>query len=66
MGFSFYHLGHAPGVGLRRAEGAQGVIILFFRTSHVAVKFSLYGQTGDLGVRLKGQISLNFSYKVNF
>ena len=24
------------------------------------------GQTGDLGVRSKGQISLNFSYKVNF
>ena len=24
------------------------------------------GQTGDLDVRSKGQIALNFSYKVNF
>ena len=30
------------------------------------VKFSPKGQTGDLGMRSKGQISLNFSYKVNF
>ena len=30
------------------------------------VKFLPYGQTGDLGVRSKGQISLNFNYKVNF
>ena len=45
----------------------------FFKHGHVAyqidgddeqnrtqVKFSYYGQTGDLGVRSKGQISLNF------
>ena len=30
------------------------------------VKFSSYGQTGDLGVRSKGQISLNFGYHINF
>ena len=30
------------------------------------VKFSLYSQIGDHGVRSKGQISLNFSDKVNF
>ena len=29
------------------------------------VKISPWGKTGDLGVRSKGQISLNFSYKVN-
>ena len=50
----------------------------FFKHGHVAyqieeddkqnrmqVKYSSYGQTGDLGVRSKGQISLNFSYHVN-
>ena len=53
-------------------EGS-GVIKTFFKHGHVAlqidgddeqnrmqVKFSSYGQTGDLGVRSKGQISLNF------
>ena len=34
--------------------------------NRMQVKFSSYGQTGDLGVRSKGQISLNFSYHVNF
>ena len=29
------------------------------------VKFSSKGQTGDLGVRSKGQISLNLGYHVN-
>ena len=51
----------------------------FFEHGHVAnqidgddeqnkmqVEVSPYGQTGDLGVRSKGQISLNFSYKVNY
>ena len=75
-GFSFCHLGHAPGVGL----GALGVprgVNFFFKHGHVAyqidrdeeqnkmqVKFSSYGQTGDHGVRSKGQISLNFGYHV--
>ena len=35
-------------------------------TSRMQVKFSSLGQTGDLGVRSKGQISLNFSLHVNF
>ena len=30
------------------------------------VKFSSEGQTGDLGVRSKDQIFINFSYHVNF
>ena len=30
------------------------------------VKFSSWDQTGDLGMRSKGQISLNFGYHVNF
>ena len=32
----------------------------------IQVKISTLGQTGDLGVRSKGQISLNFGYHVNF
>ena len=34
--------------------------------NRMQVEFSSYGQTGDLGVRSKGQISLNFGYHVNF
>ena len=59
--------------------GAQGGQKLFyFKHGHVAyqidgdveqnrmqVNFSSYGQTGDLWVRSKGQISLNFDYQVN-
>ena len=33
--------------------------------NRMQVKFPSYGQTGDLGVRSKGQISLNFDYHVN-
>ena len=32
----------------------------------IQVKLSSYGQTGDLEVESKGQISLNFNNKVNF
>ena len=32
--------------------------------NRMQVKFSFYGQTGDLGVRSKGQISLHFSSKI--
>ena len=52
---------------------------IFFKHGHVAyqinrddeqnktqVKFSSWGQTGEIGVRSKGQISLNFGYHVNF
>ena len=35
------------------------------KQNRMQVKFSPYGQTGDLGVRSKGQISLNFGYHVN-
>ena len=70
--FSFCHLGHAPGVVLWGAGSAQGgQKIFFFKHGHVAyqidgddernkmqVKFSSYGQTGE--------ISLNFGYHVNF
>ena len=34
-GFSFCRLGHAPGVGLRGAGGAQGSVF-FFKHGHVA------------------------------
>ena len=34
-GFSFCHLGHAPGVGLWGAGGAQGVKKNFFKHAHV-------------------------------
>ena len=64
-GFSFWCLGHALGVGLWDAGGAQ-VVKIIFKHGHVAyqideddeenrmqVKFSLYGQTCDLGVRSK-------------
>ena len=33
--------------------------------NRMQVKFSSYCQTGDLGVRSKGLISLNFDYHVN-
>ena len=59
--------------------GGTFFFFFFFKHGHVAyqidaddeqnkmqVKFSSYGQTGDLGVRSKGQISLNFSYHVHF
>ena len=35
-GFSFCHLGHAPGFGLIGAGGAQGVNLFFFKHGHVA------------------------------
>ena len=34
--------------------------------NRMQVKVSFRGQTGDLGVRLKDQISLNFGYHVNY
>ena len=33
--------------------------------NRMQVKFPSYGQTDDLGVMSKGQISLNFDYHVN-
>ena len=35
------------------------------KQNRMQVEFSPYGQTGDLGVRSKGQISLNFYFHVN-
>ena len=65
-------------MGLWGAGGADGVIF-FFKHGHVAyqidgddkqhrmqVKFLPKGRTGDLEVRSKGQISLNFGYHGNF
>ena len=81
MGFSFCNLGYAPGEALWSAGGAQWgqkIFYFFFKHGHLAyqiggddeqnrmqVKSSSLGQTGDLGMRSKGQISLNFDYHVN-
>ena len=75
-GFLFCCLGHAPWSGLRGTGGAQGVNKFFFKHGHVAyqidgddeqnkmqVKFSSQGQTGDLGARSKGQISLTCQFQ---
>ena len=63
-------------MGLWGTEGAQGVKKNFFKHGHVAyqidgddkqnrvqVTFSSSGQTGDLGVRSKGQISLTCQFQ---
>ena len=36
------------------------------KQNRIQVKFSSYGQTGDLGVRSKAQTSLNLGYHANF
>ena len=59
-------------------EVPRGSKNIYFEHGHVAyqiygddeqnrmqVNFSCKGQTGDLGVRSKGQISVNFGYHVN-
>ena len=76
MVYLFCRLGHAPGVGLWGTGGTQGVKQYFFKHGHVAnqidgndeqnkiqVTFSSYGQTGDLGARPKGQISLTCQFQ---
>ena len=76
MGFLFCCLGHAPGVGLWGTGGTQGVKQFFFKHGHVAyqidgddeqnkmqVTFSSQGQTGDLGARSRGQISLTCQFQ---
>ena len=59
-GFLFCHLGHAPGVELWGAGGAQGVKKIQIdgddEQNRMQLKFSSKGQTGDLGVRSKGHI----------
>ena len=75
-GFLFCCLAHAPWVGLRGTGGALGVNNFFFKQCHVAyqidgddeqnkmqVTFSSRGQTGDLGARSKGQISLTCQFQ---
>ena len=76
--FLFFHLGHVPGIRLLGAGVAQGVkIYIFFKHGHVAyqidgddeqnkmlVKFLPWDQTGDFGVRSKGQKSINFGNHV--
>ena len=37
-----------------------------YERKRIQVKCSSYGQTGDLGMGSKGQISLKFNCKVNF
>ena len=77
-GFIFCRLSCALGVVLWGAGCPGGQKLFYFKHGHVAyqidrdveqnrmqVKFLSYGQTGDLGVRSKGQISLNFDYQVN-
>ena len=79
-GYSFCRLGHVQEVRLWGAAGAQGVKYYFISnmvnwhinskgmTSRTECKYNfylLYGQTSDLGVRKKGQISLNFDYYIN-
>ena len=74
-GFSRCCLGHAPGVGLW-GLGCPGGQFFFFKHGHVAyqideddeknrmqVKYSSWGQTGDLGARSKGQISLTCQFQ---
>ena len=76
--FSFCCLGHAPGVGLWGDGVPRGSKIILFQTWSCAyqidgddeqngtqVKFLSYDQTVDLGLRSKGQISLNFDYHFN-
>ena len=71
--------GSCPRVGTLGHWGVQGgQKFIFLKHGHVVyqidgddeqnrlVKFSSSGQTGDLWVRSKGLISLNFGYHVNF
>ena len=79
-GFSFCPLGHAPGVGLWGAGGAQGVKKKFFfqtwscgisnqrgwQAEQNASKIFILGSNWWPWGEVKGQISLNFGYHVNF
>ena len=80
-GFSLCPLGHAPGVGLGGAGGAQGVKFFFFfqtwscsisnrrgwRAEQNASKIFILGSNWWPWGKVKGQISLNFGkYHVNF
>ena len=69
-------MGHAPGVGLWGTGVPRGSNNFFFKHGHVAyqidgddeqnkmqVQFSSWRQTGDLGARSKGQISLTCQFE---
>ena len=68
MGFLFFSLGHAPGEGL----GGAGVKY-FSKHGHVAYQIeggwlennTSKGLTGDLMMGSKGQIIINFNFKVS-
>ena len=77
-GFSFCRLSYEPGVVLWGAGRPGRQKLFYFKHGHVAyqidgdveqnrmqVKVSFYGQTGEFGVRSKGQLSLNFDHHVN-
>ena len=76
-GFSFCRLGHVlGGGGLRGAGGCPGVffsnsVMWHFKSTWMLAEQNantifILGQTGDLGVISRGQISLNFGCHVNF
>ena len=50
-GFSFCPLGHAPGVGLWGAGGAQGVIFFFFIHGHVVYQIDGDGEQNRMQVK---------------
>ena len=78
MGFSFGHLGHAPGVGLGGTRGGWGGQFFFPKLNQILCvscldewhmqQHHLFGvpTPWGLGEGPKGQISLNLNYKVNF
>ena len=68
-GFSFGHLGHAPGVGLGGTVGVVGSKKLFPKFNQIWCVSYLHEwqmQRHHFGEGPKGQISLNLNYKVNF
>ena len=76
-GFALCHLDHAPGVGLLGVGGAQegqknsNMVMWHIKstgmTSRTKCKYSFHPRVKlvTLGVRSKGQISLNLDYHVN-
>ena len=75
-GFLFCRMGHASGVGLWGTGVPRGSNNFSFKHGHVAyhidgddeqnkmqLTFSSWRQTGDLGARLKGQISLTCQFQ---
>ena len=70
----FWSVGHAPCVWHGEAGGAKGVkngqvaykIDTDDEWNRMQVNFSPYGQPGELRVRSKGGISLNFNHKIKF